>query len=56
LHNYPEFVEFVAFLRTELDRVGPAHRSVVEDFFGRAVAVEHAFFDASYNYPLEGLK
>jgi len=56
LHNYPEFVEFVAFLRTELDRVGPAHRSVVEDFFGRAVAVELAFFDASYNYPLEGLK
>lgn len=52
LHDGPSFAGFVAFLRAELDRVGPAHREIAEDFFGRAVAIELAFFDAAYEHPL----
>lgn len=52
LHDYPEFHERVAFLRSELDRVGPAQRTLVEDFFSRAVQIELAFFDAAYENPL----
>ncbi|MBC3947111.1 TenA family protein [Erwinia persicina] len=48
LHNNPDFCEFVAFLRHELDRVGPEQRSLCEDFFQRAVRLELAFFDAVY--------
>lgn len=48
LHDNPDFREFVDFLRQELDRVGPAHRSQCEDFFLRAVMLEKAFFDAAY--------
>ena len=52
LHSGPEFVRWVAFLRSELDRVVPAlddaHRRRVEELFGRAVELELAFFDAAY--------
>lgn len=53
LHDYPEFCEIVAFLRSEIDRVGPDNRVLVEDFFRRAVSIELAFFDASYEAPLD---
>lgn len=48
LHDNPDFRDFVAFLRAELDRVGPAEATVSRDFFLRAVALELAFFDAAY--------
>lgn len=48
LHDNPDFRSFVAFLREELDRVGPAAAEVSRDFFLRAVALERAFFDAAY--------
>lgn len=48
LHNNPEFREFVAFLRAELDRAGPADPDIARDFFLRAVALELDFFDAAY--------
>ncbi|TCM50997.1 thiaminase/transcriptional activator TenA [Rhizobium sp. PP-F2F-G48] len=48
LHDSPDFRDFVAFLRAELDRVGPAEARVSQDFFLRAVALELAFFDAVY--------
>lgn len=48
LHDNPDFREFVAFLRSELDRVGPPDAEVSRDFFQRAVALELAFFDAAY--------
>jgi thiaminase (transcriptional activator TenA) len=48
LHDNPDFREFVAFLRAELDRVGPAEERISKDFFLRAVALERAFFDAAY--------
>lgn len=48
LHDNPDFREFVAFLRCELDRVGPARHAQCEDFFQRAVTLELAFFDAAY--------
>jgi thiaminase/transcriptional activator TenA len=48
LHDNPDFRDFVAFLRAELDRVGPAEPDVSKDFFLRAVALERAFFDAAY--------
>lgn len=47
LHDNPDFRDFVAFLRSELDRVGPAEAEVSRDFFLRAVALELAFFDAA---------
>lgn len=49
LHNNPDFQSFVAFLRSELDRVGPAQAAISNDFFQRAVALEQAFFDAAYD-------
>ncbi|WP_347485335.1 TenA family protein [Vandammella animalimorsus] len=49
LHNTPFFNDFVAFLRAELDRIGPAHSDIAHDFFRRAVALELAFFDEAYN-------
>ena len=48
LHDSPGFRDFVEFLRTELDRVGPAEAELCRDFFRRAVALELAFFDAAY--------
>ncbi|MET3793598.1 TenA family protein [Aquamicrobium terrae] len=48
LHDNPHFRDFVAFLRAELDRVGPAESETSRDFFSRAVALELAFFDAAY--------
>lgn len=49
LHDNPDFRDFVAFLRAELDRVGPTEEAVSRDFFLRAVALERAFFDAAYD-------
>ncbi|GAA1818666.1 TenA family protein [Nesterenkonia flava] len=48
LHDNPEFVEFVGFLRSELDRLGPEDDAVARDFFGRATALELEFFEAVY--------
>lgn len=48
LHDNPVFREFVAFLRAELDRVGPKEAAISTDFFLRTVELEHAFFDAIY--------
>ncbi len=55
LHNNPAFTEFVGWLRAELDRTGPlldAQRQAhCADMFGRAVALERAFFDHVYTPP-----
>jgi thiaminase (transcriptional activator TenA) len=48
LHDNPNFRAFVDFLRTELDRVGPARADMCRDFFSRAVALELSFFEAAY--------
>lgn len=48
LHDNAFFVDFVGFLRAELDRVGPNEPAVAADFFKRAVELELAFFDAAY--------
>ncbi|WP_349236635.1 TenA family protein [Bosea sp. AS-1] len=48
LHDNPDFRDFVAFLRAELDRVGPAEEALSRDFFLRAVTLERAFFDSAY--------
>lgn len=48
LHDNPFFRDFVGFLRSELDRVGPAEAAVSRDFFSRTVTLEQAFFDAAY--------
>jgi thiaminase (transcriptional activator TenA) len=48
LHDSPGFRGFVEFLRTELDRVGPAQAELCRDFFRRAVGLELAFFEAAY--------
>jgi len=48
LHDNPNFRGFVDFLRTELDRVGPAHADLCRDFFSRAAALELSFFEAAY--------
>jgi thiaminase (transcriptional activator TenA) len=52
LHSGPEFVRWVAFLRSELDRVtaalDDAHRQRVQELFGRVVELELAFFDVAY--------
>ncbi|WP_049568372.1 TenA family protein [Nonomuraea sp. SBT364] len=49
LHEGPEFRAWVAFLRGELDRLGPelgeAGRRRVLEVFGRAVELERRFFD-----------
>jgi thiaminase (transcriptional activator TenA) len=49
LHNNPHLRSFVDFLRSELDRVGPAQRDLCHDFFGWAVALELLFFEAAYS-------
>jgi thiaminase/transcriptional activator TenA len=43
-----EFSRVRDFLRTELDRVGPAYADLCRDFFSRAVALELSFFEAAY--------
>ena len=48
LHDNPDFRDFVGFLRSELDRVGPSEAQTSRDFFLRAVALEKAFFDSAY--------
>ncbi|MFK8252911.1 TenA family protein [Ancylobacter terrae] len=52
LHNNDVFRAFVAWLRSELDRVGatlaPERERQVRALFGRAVALERAFFDHVY--------
>jgi thiaminase (transcriptional activator TenA) len=48
LHDNPDFRDFVGFLRSELDRVGPSEAETSRDFFLRAVALEKAFFDSAY--------
>jgi thiaminase/transcriptional activator TenA len=48
LHDNPDFLGFVDFLRAELDRVGPAQADRCRDFFCRAVALELSFFDNAY--------
>ncbi|MFJ4067783.1 TenA family protein [Pseudomonas sp. NPDC089996] len=49
LHDNPAFCDFVAFLQSELDRVGPQEAALASDFYARTVALELAFFDAVYN-------
>ncbi|MFK0310334.1 TenA family protein [Pseudomonas sp. NPDC090233] len=49
LHDNPAFAEFVAFLQSELDRVGPQEAELSRDFYARTVALELAFFDAIYD-------
>ena len=48
LHDNPAFADFVAFLQTELDRVGPQDAERAADFYLRTVALELAFFEAVY--------
>lgn len=48
LHDNPDFRDFVGFLRSELDRVGPGEAEMSRDFFLRTVALEKAFFDSAY--------
>jgi len=48
LHDNPDFRNFVGFLRSELDRVGPSDPEVARDFFLRTVTLELEFFDANY--------
>ena len=48
LHNNDYFVGFVAFLRSELDRVGPDSAEICHDYFLRTVKLEKAFFDDVY--------
>lgn len=49
LHDNPDFRDFVDFLRAELDRTGPAEAARCGDLFGRAVALEGAFFDHAFD-------
>jgi thiaminase/transcriptional activator TenA len=52
LHANPAFVDFVAWLRSELDREGRAvsarRRRRIDALFGRTVELERAFFEAPY--------
>ncbi len=48
LHDNPDFRDFIAFLRAELDRVGPTETKIARDFFLRTVKLELAFFNAAY--------
>lgn len=53
LHDYPGFHTLVAFLRSELDRVGPEEPEVARDFFARTTQLELDFFEQSYSLPIE---
>jgi thiaminase/transcriptional activator TenA len=52
LHDTPEFRDFVAWMRAEMDRLGPALPKARQDrlaaLFRSAVALEVAFFDSAY--------
>ena len=48
LHNNPYFCGFVAFLRNELDRLGPENAELCRTYFIRTVQLEKAFFDDAY--------
>lgn len=48
LHDNDFFVDFVRFLKAELNRVGPQDEDVARDFFKRAVDLELAFFNCVY--------
>jgi thiaminase/transcriptional activator TenA len=52
LHRGPDFEAWVAFLRTEFDRVTERLDTVAAQrvfaFFGEAVGLELTFFDAAY--------
>ena len=50
LHDNEFFRDFVAFLRSELDRVGPDAEAASRDFFSRTVLLERDFFDAAYEF------
>jgi thiaminase/transcriptional activator TenA len=54
LHDNPDFQGLVAFLREELDRVGPADSQRCGHLFRRAVALECAFFDAAWDDDAQG--
>ena len=47
LHDNPNFRGFVDFLRTELDRVGPAHADLCRDFFSRTLLFRSRLCDLS---------
>ncbi|MFB6195754.1 MAG: TenA family protein [Haloplanus sp.] len=53
LHANPEFVSFVDWLRTELDREGkavsPRRQRRLDALFRRTVELERAFFEAAYD-------
>jgi len=51
LHDNPPFRELVGFLRSELDRVGPQDAEQARRYFRRAVDLELAFLDLSYEQP-----
>ncbi|KAI8835592.1 transcriptional activator, TenA family [Chytriomyces cf. hyalinus JEL632] len=48
LHRGAWFEGVVAFLRSELDRVGPANEEICRDYFSRAVGLELEFFNDAY--------
>jgi len=52
LHANPGFVDFVAWLRSELDREGTAvsarRQRRLDALFRRTVELERAFFEAPY--------
>lgn len=48
LHDNPYFVDFVTFLKEELNRVGPANQASCHSFFTRTVKLEKLFFDSAY--------
>ncbi|MGM0605761.1 MAG: TenA family protein [Halobacteriota archaeon] len=55
LHAIDPFLEFVAWLKDQLDEVGPTlsprRQARVDRLFGRTVALEVAFFDAAFDAP-----
>ena len=54
LHDIPPFRDFVSFLRSEVDRIGPEQADQVRDYFQQAVVLELAFFDLTYQHPFPG--
>ena len=50
LHAGPEFLQWVDFLASEVDRVGNANPKLVEDTFAKALDLEIAFFEDCYTY------
>lgn len=48
LHDNDFFRDFVGWLRSELDRVGPAEEAACAALFRRAVRLERQFFDDLY--------